>query len=74
MKDQTSAIPLDCKIKIKTLPAGRALNSDTWRKKGGMSGGSSGSTRGVCSCNGMGVVPAAFTNHVVAVNSPAFGR
>jgi hypothetical protein len=46
---------------IKVLPMGRARNSDTWRRKGGMMGGSSGACAGVTSNNGMGVIPQAFT-------------
>ena len=38
----------------------RAYGSDTWRKRGGMTGGRGGSTSGVTSNNGSGVVPQAF--------------
>lgn len=47
-------------FKIKTLPARAAYSADTWRIKGGMSGGATGCCRGVTSNNGMGVVPQAF--------------
>ena len=53
-------IAIPAHIKIKTLPARVAYGADTWRIKGGMTGGATGSTRGVCSCNGSGVVPQAF--------------
>jgi hypothetical protein len=53
-------IAIPAHIKIKTYPARVAYGAETWRIKGGMTGGATGSTRGVCSCNGSGVVPQAF--------------
>lgn len=47
-------------IAIKRLPAGMARGAETWRAKGGMSGGKTGCCRGVTSHNGIGIVPAAF--------------
>jgi hypothetical protein len=48
-------------FKVKVYPTRRAYaGADTWRLKGGMMGGSSGSCRGSTSNNGMGVVPQAF--------------
>jgi hypothetical protein len=51
-------------IVIKRLKTKHALNSDTWRLKGGMMGGSGGSCRAVTGGNGLGVVPSAFVNHI----------
>lgn len=47
-------------VAIKRLPAKSALNADTWRRKGGMMGGSGGSCRAVTGGNGIGIVPQAF--------------
>jgi hypothetical protein len=47
--------------RVKRYKSHRAYTgADTWRTKGGMMGGSSGSCRGSTSNNGMGVVPQAF--------------
>lgn len=53
--------PIPDSVKIKRLPAAHAwTGSHTWAKKGGMMGGRGGSSRGVTSGNGIGVVPQAF--------------
>jgi hypothetical protein len=47
-------------IVIKRLAAGTARDAETWRKRGGMSGGKTGCCAGVTGSNGIGIVPAAF--------------
>jgi hypothetical protein len=47
-------------FKINRYQAGVARGSNIWKNKGGMMGGASGACRGVCSHNGLGMVPAAF--------------
>ena len=65
MKDHTPVDISKYMHKVQRLPARRAwCGSDTWRMKGGMTGGSSGSTRGVSGGNGYGVVAQAFTPHI----------
>lgn len=45
---------------IKRLPEGSAKDIETWRKRGGMSGGKEGCCRGVTGGNSIGIVPRAF--------------
>jgi hypothetical protein len=52
--------PIPAGFKIKKLPEGKARNWNTWARKGGMMGGACGSSRGVTSGNGIGIVPRAF--------------
>jgi hypothetical protein len=52
---------IPAEFKITRVAAGvRASDSYSWKLKGGMMGGATGACRGVCSHNGLGVVPQAF--------------
>jgi hypothetical protein len=60
MKTKVHNIEIPKGFKIKYGSPKVAYGAETWRKKGGMTGGSGGSSRGVTSGNGIGTVPAAF--------------
>ena len=57
---EREAFVIPAHIVIKRLPARVAYGADTWRIKGGISGGATGCCRGVTSNNGLGIIPAAF--------------
>jgi len=58
-ENEPTVYPAEIRI-IRYAAGPRKASSLSWQIKGGMSGGATGAGKGVCSCNGSGVVPQAF--------------